>query len=118
MPPAKRCRGKETPVQDDEVWGDILNVEVKDVALPRTATEFMDALGRLDEFLTCFPALQGKGRASSKGHVLRKRLLRKFALSMLRRMPRDVARALPWGEVRAATPDQDEHMSGFDVSDS
>jgi hypothetical protein len=101
-PPAKRSRNEENQIQIDatpDVWDEFLKIEVNDVPIPKTTTDFTDALARLDGFFKHFPAqlLPQKTRAGNQEHVVRKCLLRKFAWSMLQKMPRDVARTLTWG---------------------
>jgi hypothetical protein len=115
-PPAKRSRNEEHQVQIDatpDVWDEFLKIEVNDVPIPKTTTDFTDALARLDGFFKHFPAqlLPQKTRASSKEHLVRKCVIRKFAWSMLQKMPRDVARTLTWGGVGAAIPHANRHMS-------
>ena len=115
VPPPKRHRGNKTAVSGlrsgESAWFRFLKVKVN-VALPRTAKEFTGALTQLEKYFLHFPPLNQTGRARQT------QMLRKFAVSMLQRMPRDAARAIPWGEVSAAMPNEGGRMSVFNASDS
>ena len=106
MPPAKGCRGIQKEVRgvptDDEIWGEILEIEVQDVAVPGRGNEFTEALARLYKFLITSQRCRGRAVEGARD-VVQKLIVRKFALSILQRMPRDAARAMHWGEVRSAS---------------
>ncbi len=73
---------------------------------------------RLDEWFAKFPPHFHQGTGSAVNGKLsrlyvRKRLARKFVISLSRRMPQELFRDLAWGELRSANPDVKEHTAVF-----